>query len=64
MRKIILEIPSEFEEEYESNKFFESFMRVLTDVKSIENFKLSGNYEFETLNMLIKAFKNSEVVNE
>lgn len=61
--KIKLEIPKEFIEEYYSNRFFESLMRIYTDVKSDENFKLSGNYEYETLEMLIKAFKESEVIN-
>ena len=55
--KITIEIPSEFEDEFEKDKFEETLQRVLTDVHC-----LAGNYEKETIYMLIEAFKNAKSV--
>lgn len=55
--KITIEIPFEFEGEFEYDKFENTFQRVLSDVHC-----LAGNYEKETINMLMEAFKNAKAV--
>ena len=55
--KIEIEIPKEFEGDYNFDKFEFFFMRVLagTDWDG----ELCGNYEKETAEMFVKAFQNS-----
>ena len=62
--KILIEIPKEFECDYNKDKFKDCFTRIVYD---IENFmfdkniiNLAGNYEKETCEMFIKAFQESE----
>lgn len=59
--KIEIEIPKEFEEDYNSDKFEDFFARVMADIEMGEYFDrcLCGNYERETAYMLWDAFKNS-----
>lgn len=58
--KISLNIPVEFCKHYFDDRFEDSLQRIKEDLKGM-NFKgLSGNYELETIEMLIKAFKESE----
>ena len=59
--KIVIDIPEEFEEHFNSDRFEDSLQRVRFDIhKSIIGNKdvLSGNYEIETLDMLTEAFLN------
>lgn len=56
---IILIIPKEFEEHYEKDRFKDSLERAAADIRSLNFEGLSGKYELETLEMLIKAFDKS-----
>ena len=63
--KIEIEIPKEFEEHFSQDKFKDSLERIMTDIKySLENKDCScaGRYEYETIEMLEKAFENSRQV--
>lgn len=66
--KIIIDIPKEFENHFNGDKFEDSLQRTRYDIhKAIvgNHFNnLSGRYELELLDMLTDAFENSEVVNE
>lgn len=55
--KIEIEIPKEFEGDYNAYKFEDFFMRVMNDIEW--NGNLCGNYEKETAEMFVKAFQNS-----
>lgn len=59
--KIEIEIPKEFEGDYNFDKFEDFFMRVSHDIETNEylNRYLCGNYEKETAEMFVKAFQNS-----
>ena len=54
--KLIIDIPKEFETDYNGDKFKDFFSRVLCD---IEDGRLCGNYEKETAEMFLKAFDES-----
>lgn len=54
--KLIIDIPKEFEAEYNGDKFKDFFSRVLCD---IDKGTLCGNYEKETAEMFLKAFDES-----
>lgn len=54
--KIAIEIPSEFESEFEKDKFEDSLRRMKADAHC-----LAGNYEKETVSMLIEAFKKAKI---
>ena len=54
--KLIIDIPTEFETDYNGDKFKDFFSRVQCD---IENGTLCGNYEKETAEMFLKAFDES-----
>ena len=54
--KLIIDIPKEFETDYQGDKFKDFFSRVLCD---IEKGVLCGNYEKETAEMFLKAFDES-----
>ncbi len=54
--KLIIDIPKEFETDYNGDKFKDFFSRVLCD---IEDGTLCGNYEKETTEMFLKAFDES-----
>ena len=60
--RIEIEIPKEFEEHFNQDKFKDSFERIMADIKhSLENGDClcAGRYEFETIEMLVNAFENS-----
>jgi len=53
--KITIEIPPEYESEFEKDKFEDTLQRMKADAHC-----LAGNYEKETISMLIKALKNAK----
>lgn len=60
--RIEIEIPKEFEEHFKQDKFKDSFERIMADIRhSLENGDClcAGRYEYETIEMLEKAFENS-----
>ena len=60
--KIEIEIPKEFEEHFNQDKFKDSLERIMADIKySLENGDyLCCKYEYGTIEMLEKAFENSK----
>jgi len=61
---LIIKIPKEFCKHYYTDRFEESLQRIKVDVKDsiYHRNNVSGNYEIETLDMIIDAFKNSKEV--
>ena len=62
--RVIIDIPSEFEEHFKQDKFKDSFERIMADIKhSLGNGDClcSGRYEYETIEMLTNAFQNSQL---
>lgn len=60
--RIEIDIPKEFESHFNQDKFKDSLERIMADIKhSLENGDClcSGRYEYETIEMLEKAFENS-----
>ena len=60
--RIEIEIPKEFEKHFNQDKFKDSLERIMADIEhSLENGDClcAGRYEYETIEMLEKAFKNS-----
>ena len=55
--KIEIEIPNEFEEHFKQDKFKDSFEKIMADLK---NSLCAGRYEYETIEMLKKAFEDSK----
>ena len=63
--RIEIEIPKEFENHFNQDKFKDSFERIMADIKhSLENGDCLcvGRYEYETIEMLEKAFENSKML--
>lgn len=61
--RIEIEIPKEFEEHFNQDKFKDSFERIMADIKhSLENRDClcAGRYEYETIEMLEEALENSK----
>ena len=54
--RIEIDIPKEFEEHFTQDKFKDSFERIMADLK---NCLCAGRYEYETIEMLEKAFEDS-----
>lgn len=52
--KVLIEIPKEFEEHFNNDRFKDSLERVRTDIQYHEN-PLSGLYELELIQMLQNA---------
>ena len=58
--KLIIDIPKEFETDYEVNRFQDFFTRVLYSIEKVDGlYGLCGNYEKETAEMFLKAFDES-----
>ena len=60
--KIEIEIPKEFEVDYNSDRFEDFFTRVSYDIEMEMNGYFNGicgNFEKETAEMFVEAFKNS-----
>lgn len=62
MAEIVLKIPKEYEQDFNKDKFRECFMRVLIDCEAWNYTGVSGNYEHETLEMLLDAFNEAVVL--
>ena len=63
--RIEIEIPKEFETDFNKDKFKDCFERIMADIKhSLENGDClcAGRYEHETIEMLEKAFQNAMIV--
>lgn len=56
---IQLEIPKEFENDYQKDRFDDFFKRVNA---SINHFSIFGNYEAEITQMMACAFKESKPI--
>lgn len=63
--KLVLDLPEEFREHFQFDKFQDSFMRICGDIKEIslshskpnsDSLGLSGNYERELVDVLKTAF--------
>jgi hypothetical protein len=54
--RVEIEIPKEFECDFNKDRFKETFYRL-----SVDAHLMAGNYEKETLKMLLKAFENANV---
>ena len=52
--KLIIELPDEFEEHFDFDRFQDSFIRICGDIRT--KGALSGNYEYELADELKKAF--------
>lgn len=68
--KVVLDIPQEFESDFEERdylkgtQFEDSMLRIKADIKSAldkNDFGAAGNYELETVEMLIEAFRNAKI---
>ena len=60
--RIEIDIPKEFEEHFKQDKFKDSLERIMADIwhyLEIGNCLCAGNYEYETIEMLEKAFEDS-----
>ena len=60
--RIEIEIPKEFEEHFNQDKFKDSFERIMEEIgRNLRSRYCSyaGRYEYETIEMLQKAFENS-----
>lgn len=53
--QLAIEIPKEFEQDFQSDRFKEFFERSLADMHCV-----CGKYERETAEMFISAFQNAE----
>lgn len=69
--KLLIEIPKEFEEHFNNDKFKDSFERIRVDIKfELEDeakphyMMLSGRYEMEFAEMLRDAMSKAKVVKE
>ena len=61
--RIEIDIPKEFEEHFKQDKFKDSLERIMADINhSLENGDClcAGRYEYETIEMLVKAFEDSK----
>ena len=55
--RVEIEIPEEFECDFNKDRFNETFCRL-----SVDAHLMAGNYEKETLGMLSKAFEDANVL--
>ena len=57
--RIEIEIPKEFECDYDADKFRDFFSRAMIDIETMQG--MCGRYEVETAEMFRKAFAESKV---
>jgi hypothetical protein len=60
--KLIIDLPDEFEQHFDFDKFQDSFMRICGDIRT--EGCLCGNYEYELADELKKAFDKAEKFKE
>lgn len=60
--KVVIDIPKEFENHFNKDRFKDSLKRIQTDFDYSYSFGIAGNYEHELLDMLRVAFKNAEII--
>ena len=59
--QIAINIPKEFERDWNETRFADCIQRVMCDLRDYPNHdKMTGNYEMETLEMLQNAFENGK----
>lgn len=56
--KLTIEIPKDFEEHFNKDRFEDSLMRIEADIENRE-YRLSGLYEIELVTMLRNALSNA-----
>ena len=62
---LAIEIPKEFEKHFNQDKFKDSLERIMADIEHQSDIGvtlMSGNYEYETIEMLEKAFKSATII--
>lgn len=59
--RLVIELPDEFQQHFEMDRFQDSFMRINGDVSTCEG-RLSGLYEDELLAALKEAFKGAKAL--
>ncbi len=57
--RIEIEIPKEFEGDYDADRFADFFSRAMIDIETMQG--MCGRYEIETAEMFQKAFAESKV---
>jgi len=57
--RIEIEIPKEFEGDYDADRFSDFFSRAVIDIETMQG--MCGRYEVETAEMLRKAFVESKL---
>lgn len=65
--KLAIEIPKEFEADFQKDRFADALLRIRTDIRTDTgngSFMLSGKYETETLDMLRAALAAAKVIGE
>ena len=61
--RLIIDIPKEFEEHFNNDRFQESFKRILHDINSNESL-LTGLYEEELIRMLSESINKAMLFQE
>ena len=65
--KLLIEIPKEFEEHFNMDRFKDSLERVRVDTQcgiECSEVQMAGNYELELIKMLRKAMLKAEIIKE
>ena len=60
--QIVIDIPEEYEEDFNEDKFKDCLKRTLMDCKAWNYDGLTGEYEHQTLNMFIDALETCVVL--
>ena len=61
--RVVIDIPKEFEQHFNEDKFKDSLLRLKTDTQDglEHDDTISGIYEIELLDMLVEAFGKAEI---
>ena len=62
--RVVIDIPKEFEQHFNEDKFKDSLLRLKTDIRYDlrHDNTISGMYEIELLDMLVEAFEKAESI--
>ena len=62
--KVVIDIPKDFEQHFNEDKFKDSLLRLKADTNyGLEHEStISGNYEIELLDMLVEAFEEARTI--